>query len=53
MAIAPDGTWQGPVGEAIARFIAEGYTDRYEPLHGYYFKVLTGQGPAAPKWEEF
>jgi hypothetical protein len=35
------------VGEAVARFISEGYTDRYEPLHGYYFKVLTGQGPAA------
>jgi hypothetical protein len=45
---APDGTWQGPVGETIARFISEGYTDRYEPFHGYYFKVLKGQGPAAP-----
>lgn len=48
---APDSSWQGPVGAAIARFIAEGYTDRYEPLHGYYFKVLTGQGPAAPLGE--
>jgi len=45
---APDGTWQGPVGEAIAHVIAEGYTDRYEPYHGYYFKTLEGQGPAAP-----
>jgi hypothetical protein len=45
---APDGTWRGPVGEGIARVIAEGYTDRYEPFHGYYFKVLKGQGPAAP-----
>jgi len=45
---APDGTWQGPVGEAIARVIAEGYTDRYEPYHGYHFKILKGQGPAAP-----
>ena len=44
----PDGTWAGPVGEAIARVIAEGYTDRSEPYHGYYFKVLKGQGPAAP-----
>jgi hypothetical protein len=44
----PDGTWQGPVGEGIARVIAEGYTDRYEPLHGYYFKILKGQGAAAP-----
>jgi hypothetical protein len=47
----PDGSWQGPVGGAIARFIAEGYSDRYEPFHGYYFKVLTGQGPAAPLGE--
>jgi hypothetical protein len=46
-----DGTWQGPVGETIARFIAEGYTDRSEPFHGYYFKVLKGQGPAAPMGE--
>ena len=44
----PDGTWQGPVGEVIAGFISEGYTDRYEPFHGYYFKVLKAQGPAAP-----
>jgi len=43
----PDGTWRGPVGEAIARFIAEGYSDRQEPFHGYYFKVLKGQGPSA------
>jgi hypothetical protein len=45
---APDGSWQGPVGEAIAKVIGEGYRDRYEPFHGYYFKVLKGQGPAAP-----
>jgi hypothetical protein len=44
----PDGTWRGPVGESIARFIAEGYSDRREPFHGYYFKVLKGQGPSAP-----
>jgi hypothetical protein len=48
---APDGTWQGPVGEAIAQVIAEGYTERFSPFHGYYFKVLTGQGPAAPLGE--
>ncbi|HXV75859.1 MAG TPA: DUF2950 domain-containing protein [Candidatus Polarisedimenticolaceae bacterium] len=44
----PDGTWAGPVGEGIARVIAEGYTDRIEPYHGYYFKILKGQGPSAP-----
>lgn len=42
------GAWEGPVGEGIARVIAEGYKDRYDPYHGYYFKVLKGQGPAAP-----
>ncbi len=46
-----DGTWQGPVGEGIARVIAEGYSSKYEPYHGYYFKVLKGQGPAAPMGE--
>ena len=46
-----DGSWQGPMNEEIARFIAEGYTDRSEPLHGYYFKILKGQGPDAPMGE--
>ncbi len=45
---APDGSWQGPVGEGVARAIAEGYSARYEPFHGYLFKVLKGQGPSAP-----
>jgi hypothetical protein len=45
---AKDGTWQGPIGDVIAGFIVEGYRDRYEPFHGYYFKVLKGQGPSAP-----
>jgi hypothetical protein len=44
----PDGTWDGPVGEKIARAIAQGYDSRTEPYHGYFFKVLKGQGPAAP-----
>ncbi len=46
-----DGTWQGPIGEGIAQAIAEGYSSRTEPLHGYYYKVLKGQGPAAPLGE--
>jgi hypothetical protein len=45
---APDGTWQGPVGEEIAGYIGEGYTERTQPFHGYYFKILKGQGPDAP-----
>jgi len=43
----PDGTWGGPIGEPIARAIAQGYS-KGEPYHGYVFKILTGQGPAAP-----
>jgi hypothetical protein len=44
----PDGTPGGPLGEGLARAIAEGYSKKSEPFHGYYFKVLKGQGPAAP-----
>ena len=44
----PDGSWSGPVGEHIARAIASGEFTKGEPYHGYYFKVLKKQGPAAP-----
>jgi hypothetical protein len=48
----PDGSWQGPVGEGVAQAIAEGYTaDRHAVFHGYFFKVLKRQGPAAPMGE--
>jgi hypothetical protein len=44
----PDGTAGGPMADAIARAIREGYsTAKPAAYHGYYFKVLTGQGPAA------
>lgn len=44
-----DGAWEGPIGENIAKAIKQGYTPgTTEPYHGYFFKVLTGQGPAAP-----
>jgi hypothetical protein len=43
----PDGTWGGPVGEKVAQAIEKGYSAG-EPYHGYYFKILKGQGPAAP-----
>jgi hypothetical protein len=46
-----DGTWGGPVGENIAQVIEQGYTSKASPYHGYYFKVLKGQGPAAPGGE--
>jgi len=47
----PDGSWGGPIGENIAAAIARGYTNRSEPYHGYFFKILKGQGPAAPLGE--
>jgi hypothetical protein len=47
----PDGTWGGPVGQNIARAIEEGYTSSSEPYHGYFFKILKGQGPDAPLGE--
>lgn len=43
-----DGSWDGPVGQKIARAIEQGYTPGAEPYHGYFFKILKGQGPAAP-----
>lgn len=46
-----DGTWDGPIGEKVAAAIALGYSSRTEPYHGYYFKVLKGQGRAAPLGE--
>jgi len=48
-----DGTWGGPVGEGVAKALEEGYSNpsKPQPYHGYYFKVLKGQGPAAPMGE--
>ncbi len=48
--------WPGgesPVGDIAARASLDGYSDNggdkaAEPLGGYYFRVLTEQGPAAP-----
>lgn len=46
-----DGAWDGPVGENIARAIEQGYNSSTDPYHGYFFKILKGQGPAAPLGE--
>jgi Protein of unknown function (DUF2950) len=48
-----DGTWGGPVGEEVAKALEQGYSNpsKPQPYHGYYFKVLKGQGPAAPMGE--
>jgi len=46
--------WEGgdsPVSDAVARAFAQGYTfsaaSGPKPYHGYYYRVLTAQGPAA------
>ena len=49
---APDDD-QSPFGPLMAEARAEGYTRKTaegqpQPFHGYLFKVLTAQGPAAP-----
>jgi hypothetical protein len=38
---------ESPIGEFVSRAFAEGYTNRHEPYHGYYFKILTAQGSHA------
>jgi len=43
-----DGNLGGPVGEGIAKALEQGYTSKSQPYHGYFFKILKGQGPAAP-----
>lgn len=45
---ANDGSEESPIGAIVAKAFAEGYTKRRnEPYHGYYFKLLTAQGPHA------
>ena len=44
-----DQSVDGPMGDEIAKALAEGYTDKTKPYNGYYFKILTAQGPSAPK----
>lgn len=45
-----DGEWEGPVGEEIAKALEQGYSEKNkpQPYRGYIFKILKGQGPAAP-----
>lgn len=44
----PDSSSGGPIGEAVAAALSEGYSIGHGGYHGYYFKILKGQGPAAP-----
>jgi hypothetical protein len=46
-----NGNLEGPISAGIASAIEQGYTSRREPYHGYFFKILKGQGPAAPLGE--
>jgi len=45
-----DGQSASPLGELVARATTEGYRvgGGRTPFHGYYYKVLTKQGPSAP-----
>jgi hypothetical protein len=43
-----DGTSGGPIGDTVAKALEEGYSVGKGGFHGYYFKILKGQGPAAP-----
>lgn len=51
----PDATGKdaSPLGEFVAMATAQGYRvgGGRTPFHGYYFKILTQQGPAAPGGE--
>jgi len=43
------GEKQSPLGPLVARAAKEGYADAdLSPFHGYYFKILKGQGKHAP-----
>jgi DUF2950 family protein len=46
-----DGTWGGPLGGEVAQAMEQGYSDKAKPYHGYFFKVLKGQGKDAPMGE--
>jgi len=47
---AVQGEPESPLGEFAARAALDGYRPGQQriPFHGYYYKVLTRQGPAAP-----
>jgi hypothetical protein len=47
---AKDGEPESPIGEIAAAASAQGYKigGGRAPFHGYYYKILTAQGPTAP-----
>lgn len=51
---AKDGESQSPLGPLLARASVEGYTKDKQgptPYHGYFFRLLTGQGASAKSGE--
>jgi hypothetical protein len=38
---------ESQIAAIVAQAFAEGYTEKHDPYHGYYFKILTDQGPHA------
>jgi hypothetical protein len=42
-----DGKPAGPMGDEIAKALAEGYSDKTQPYNGYYIRTLTSQGKDA------
>ena len=43
-----EGEPQSPIGPAFKYATAEGYSKKTDPFHGYFFRMLTAQGPDAP-----
>lgn len=43
-----EGEPESPLGPFMAQASDEGYTSRRDPYHGYYYRILKAQGPAAP-----
>ena len=48
-----EGEDSSPLGELVANAREEGYAsdgsqNNFEPYHGYYYRILTAQGPNAP-----
>jgi hypothetical protein len=43
-----EGEPQSPTGPVFQYAAAEGYNKKGDPFHGYFFRILTAQGAAAP-----
>jgi Protein of unknown function (DUF2950) len=43
-----EGEPQSPIGPVFQYAAAEGYSKKADPFHGYFFRILTAQGAAAP-----